>query len=455
MSPGAATSLRVAVERRPRLYLALIGAAMVALNGLAIGVHGRWDADYAFVAVVLIQGGVYLMATWVLGRAPRGAATVAVVLTIAVVLRLSLLGEAPIHSTDIYRYVWDGRVQAAGINPYRYIPADAALIGLRDAEVYPRINRASYAATIYPPAAQGAFWLFTRIAQTVWAVKLGWLLLEAVAVAVIARLLVRADRAPAELLLYAWHPLPVWEIACEGHVDAGMAAFLIFALGAWAGGRRLLTGILLASSVLFKPLTLAALPAFWRRWDWRAPLAFLVACVLLYLPYIGIGTGVIGFLPNYASEEGISSGQGFLILRLAAMLLGPLPAAAPWVYLGAGAVLLAGLAIACISDPRRDATTAARQAQILIFAFLIVLSPNYPWYFVVLVPLGCLAPWLPARVLTLLSGILYAAPPIDTDWRTALVQSILYGTVIAVLIFDAYTRRRIPQRVQAKANIVP
>lgn len=455
MSPGAATSLRVAVERCPRLYLALLGAAMVALNGLAIGVHGRWDADYAFVAVVLTQGGVYLMATRILFCAPRAAATVAVVVAVAAVLRLSVLGEAPMHSTDAYRYVWDGRVQAAGINPYRYVPADAALAGLRDVEIYPRVNRANYAVTIYPPAAQGAFWLFTRIAETVWAVKLGWLLLEAAAMAVIVRLLVRAGRSPAELLLYAWHPLPVWEVACEGHVDAGMAALLIFALWAWAGERRLLTGILLASSVLFKPLTLAALPAFWRRWDWRVPLAFIAATVLLYLPYVGIGTGALGFLPNYASEEGISTGQGFLILRLAAMLLGPLPAAAPWVYLGAGVLLLAGLAIACISDPRRDAITAARQAQILIFAFLIVLSPNYPWYFVVLVPLGCLAPWLPACVLTLLSVILYAAPPIDADRHAVLVQSILYGTVIAVLIFDAYTRRRIPQRVQAKANIVP
>ncbi len=455
MSPGAATSLRVAVERRPRLYLALTGVAMVALNGLAIGLHGRWDADYAFVGIVFVQGGIYLMAARVLFGAPRGAASVAVVVAVAAALRLSVLGEAPMHSTDTYRYVWDGRVQAAGINPYRYVPAAAALAGLRDAEIYPRINRANYAVTIYPPAAQAAFWLFTRIAETVWAVKLGWLLLEAAAMAVIARLLVRAGRAPAELLLYAWHPLPVWEIACEGHVDAGMVALLIFALWAWAGGRRLLTGVLLASSVLFKPLTLAALPAFWRRWNWRTPLAFLAACALVYLPYIGIGTGALGFLPSYASEEGISTGQGFLILRLAAMLLGPLPAAAPWVYLGAGAVLLAGLAIACISDPRRDAITAARQAQILIFAFLIVLSPNYPWYFVALVPLGCLAPWLPARVLTLLSGILYAAPPIDADRRAVLVQTILYGTVIAVLIFDWYARRRVHEGARAKARIVP
>jgi alpha-1,6-mannosyltransferase len=67
------------------------------------------------------------------------------VLGLAIALRALLLTAPPILSTDIYRYVWDGRVQAAGIDPYRYIPADPALASLRDPVVYPQINRADYA----------------------------------------------------------------------------------------------------------------------------------------------------------------------------------------------------------------------------------------------------------------------------------------------------------------------
>ena len=67
------------------------------------------------------------------------------------------LSAPPYLSTDIYRYVWDGRVIAAGINPYRYIPADPHLEGLRDPEIFPQINRANYAPTIYPPAARRSF----------------------------------------------------------------------------------------------------------------------------------------------------------------------------------------------------------------------------------------------------------------------------------------------------------
>jgi len=70
---------------------------------------------------------------------------------VAVLLRAIALFAPQALSTDIFRYVWDGRVQAAHINPYRFIPADPALAPLRDDSIYPNINRADYAHTIYPP----------------------------------------------------------------------------------------------------------------------------------------------------------------------------------------------------------------------------------------------------------------------------------------------------------------
>lgn len=428
--------------RRERIALCLIGAALVALVPAALAAHGRWDADYGFVAVVLAQGLLYLIALRRIGRIPPSRAILAIVLAVAALLRLLLLFEDPLHSTDVYRYVWDGRVQAQGINPYRYVPADPALSALRDQAIYPNINRADYAVTIYPPAAQVAFRLFTRFEESLLAVKLGWLALEAAMMVVLVRLLTRAGRSPAELLLYAWHPLPVWEIAGDGHVDAGMAAFLVFALAAWAGGHRLLTGVLLAASVLFKPLTLAALPAFWRPWDWRVPAAFLGAAILAYLPFTDVGTGVFGFLPRYVGEEGIGSGGGFVLLQALTQMFGPLPKWTAIAYLTLGGIVLAMLSFACVNEPRTDPATTAMRAQVLVFAFLLVLSANYSWYFLVLVPLGCLAPWMPARALTLLGVVLHAAGPVDGYPRAVLVQSLLYGTVMIAVAWSLYTDRR-------------
>ena len=54
---------------------------------------------------------------------------------------LALLFAPLVLSSDLYRYIWDGRVQRAGINPYLYPPSAPELAVLRDEHVYPRINR--------------------------------------------------------------------------------------------------------------------------------------------------------------------------------------------------------------------------------------------------------------------------------------------------------------------------
>ena len=112
---------------RPFAVLIAVGAALVLLNPIGLAAHGDWTEDYGFVAAVLAQGGLYLLGVAALHRAGARRRVLAVVLVVAALLRLTLLFEPPLHSSDIYRYVWDGRVQAAGINPYRFVPADPVL----------------------------------------------------------------------------------------------------------------------------------------------------------------------------------------------------------------------------------------------------------------------------------------------------------------------------------------
>jgi alpha-1,6-mannosyltransferase len=113
-------------------------------------------------------------------------------------------------SSDIYRYVWDGKVQAAGINPYRYFPANQALAFLRDDTIFPHINTADTANTIYPPVAQFFFLLVTRIGENVTVMRLALVGCEAVTVIVIMLLLQRLNRPVTRVVAYLWHPLPLW-----------------------------------------------------------------------------------------------------------------------------------------------------------------------------------------------------------------------------------------------------
>lgn len=377
-----------------------------------------------FVALEIAAGLAWLGACLVALRAPPRRA-VPGVLALALAMRLVPLLGPPLLSSDVYRYVWDGRVQAAGINPYRYRPADPALAALRDQAVYPNINRAIEAPTIYPPAAQGLFRLAAAVSPGVVGMKVAMVAAEGVAGAFLLALLRRAGLPAARLAIYAWAPLPVWEFAGDGHVDAASLAWIGAALLAAATGRRAFAGVALAGGGLTKVLPLAVAPALWRRWDWRLPLAAAFTGAVAYLPYLGVGWRVLGYLPGYGSEEGLENGAGVLWLRLLA-LAGALPR---WVSLAwfalAGAALLGSALWAAWRAPPPDAAgrtrATGRRALLLAGVTMLVVTPHYAWYLCWIPYLAalCAEPW--SLWLTWLAPLLYLDPQHDRVAWPALV----------------------------------
>ena len=142
-------------------------------------------------------------------------------------------------------------------------------------------------------------------------------------------LLHRLGSPPTRVVAYAWHPLPIWEIAGSGHVDVAMCALLMAGLLLFLHGRTLLAGVAVTLGALVKPTALLALPVFWRPWNWRLPLVVVLTAVLAYLPYLSVGSGVLGYLWGYVEEEGLASGRGFNVLWLMERFTGPMPGAVP------------------------------------------------------------------------------------------------------------------------------
>src|SRR5579872_6222606 len=212
---------------RRLVVLAAIGAALVVLVGAGLWVLGLDAASLddtrlvvEFQACICLAGLLWLLAVVVVRRGPLPRGTIWIVLAAAVAMRALTLAAPPLLSSDVYRYVWDGRVQLAGINPYRYVPVAQELAFLRDEAVYPHINRAEYALTSYPPMAQASFTLAAAVMPGVFGMKLMMAGFDALAIGALYWLLRIAGRDPAELLIYAWLPLPVWEFAGSAHVDA-------------------------------------------------------------------------------------------------------------------------------------------------------------------------------------------------------------------------------------------
>ena len=106
---------------------------------------------------------LYVAAVAIVLTQPVNRATLWLVLGFAVAMRAMTVFADPFTSSDIYRYVWDGIVQHAHINPYRYVPGNPVLTFLRkpNQEIFDNINRRDYARTIYPPVAQMIYWAGT------------------------------------------------------------------------------------------------------------------------------------------------------------------------------------------------------------------------------------------------------------------------------------------------------
>jgi alpha-1,6-mannosyltransferase len=424
-----------------------IGIAGLVLAGATLLVLGVMMLQFLeakqyerFVGAALIQSVLYAAAVWlVVRRRPHPRALLVILVTAALARGIALVSPDTL-STDVYRYVWDGRVQAAGINPYRYVPADPALAFLRDDAIYAHVNRADYAPTAYPPVAQAIFLVVSRIAETPTAMKLAMVGFEAVAIGAILALLRRDGLPDARVLIYAWHPLPIWEFAGAGHVDAAAIALLCLALLAAARGRPLATGAALALSVLVKPFALVIAPALWRKWDFRMPAAFASMLMLCYAPYLSVGWRVFGFLGGYGGEEAYLEGDGFFLTSLlrhlgVAVPAGPLSA-------GVAAALLAILTLLFIAlRPSREPNQA--WAPVLLAAsFLVLVSPHYAWYFAWVLPLLCRKLYLPLLYLTLACFILYL--PEIKDWADYFKAGLwLYGGFAILALADGLMR--IPQ----------
>jgi alpha-1,6-mannosyltransferase len=433
--------------RKSVVALMVLGCLLLVLNGIGL-VLQRYDNLVWFVAVALLQGVVYIFAVWIVCRVQPGRLGLAVVLIVATLLRLSVLFSPPFLSDDIYRYIWDGRVQAAGINPYRFVPDDDHLEPLRDEAIYPNINRSDYAHTIYPPLAQITFLLVTRISESVTWMKAAMVGFEAIAVWLLIKLLIASGLSPERVLIYAWSPLAGWEIAGSGHIDAVAVALLALAL--WARKRELpvLVGIALAGATLIKLYPVVLFPALYRRWDWKMPTAFSTAMVLAYAPYASVGASVIGFLPGYFQEEGLQQGWGIFPLNLAAHLWGHEFTGEAYLAVAAAILVLLGMWFMFRRCADHNGYVAAT---LLALAFTVLLSPHYSWYFLWLLPMLCLQPYLPALFLTITSFLLYETQLQDSRQILFRINALLYLPFALLVLVYWWTSRSRPTEVECRA----
>jgi len=386
------------------------GAALVlaaAFAGLAI-LGDLAERARSFVSLFAVAGvGYALAATWVVRRPPTGRTALAAILGAAVVFRLVLLPTPPSLSTDVYRYLWDGRLQVQGVSPYRLPPDAPALTAYRDAVVYPRLNHRSW-RTVYPPGAQLVFQAMARLAPaSVLAFKALIVAVDLATLCCLAGWLGALGRPRAWVLLYAWHPLVIVELAGTGHLDAVVLLTSVLALWAATRGREGWAGAWVGLGTLVKLYPLLLLPAVWQRRPGRALVACLAVVGAGYAVYAREGSAVLGSLPRFLAEEEFNG-----TLRVALEWLGaPFGEPGRLAVRAAPLIALAGLAAAVGWAGR--AVPPARRAFWLVAAYLVATPSLFPWYALWLVPILAVAPrwpWLWLTGAVALTYLIFAEP---------------------------------------------
>ncbi len=247
---------------------------------------------YFFLALAFL--GMVLGSRW-LSRVKEGRG--ALVLTVAVLVRLLMLPLPSTLSDDIQRYLWDGKVVNSGLNPYLYEPNAPEVSGLRD-EAWEQLPHRRV-PTVYPPLALAAFSVTSRLPAPAFALK-GLLTLFDLVTCILLLVLARAVGQPTgRVMWYAWNPLVSLEVAGMGHVDAlGVACMVLLAVclthrPRWVAGAALAA----AGGVLVKLVPVVGFPA-WAR-NSRRPWLFLS---------IAVGVSLVALVPVAVSTGGVPEG---------------------------------------------------------------------------------------------------------------------------------------------------
>jgi hypothetical protein len=354
--------------------------------------------------------------------------------------RGALVAAPPLLSDDVNRYVWEGRVQVHGGNPYRWSdrPESPRWLSLRDS-VYEGLNHKEYTA-VYPPL----FLLATRAVvgfhDSVTAMKTFLVACEMLTLGALA-LLLRRRRLPLErLLVLAWSPLALVEIAGSGHNEAFAMLWLVLALLALDADRPFLSALAASAGFLSKYLPGLVAAAWVRRYRWWQVLAgglLAAGLVGVYLDADSRKTMLLG-LSKYAQFWLFNE---TLFAPLAA-LLGSHHAA-----VRAGALLTLALALALAW--RRTGPVAAATA---VVAASLLLAPNVlPWYALWLLPLLVLRDEPAALLFTGTISLAYVVYPVwqsGEPWKLGWGwRALEYGPCALVGVRCWMDRRRMERTV--------
>ena len=390
-----------------------------------------------FMTSLTLASIAYLLAIREFFTAPKFSRyVVAVGLILAAVWHMEFLRLPPGVDDDIHRYIWDGRLQRLGFNPYLVVPSDPAMQGLHTPETR-HLNNPELPSP-YPPGAQLFFRGVTAIQESSLALKIAFVGCDFAIAFLLLDILRRTGQSAHLVLAYAWNPLLPVEVAGSGHVDIVGALLLVISVAALARRWRATAAVALGLAIAVKFLPIVLVPLYWRRVRIRD--AGLAAAVvgLLYVPFLHHGRIPTGSLATYVQT-----------FRFNGPLFAALAHVAPPQFL-AGLAALVGIASA--TWLRRSVPQWTSDMFAWPMAATLLCAPAvFPWYLLWLLPF-----LTSASTLVIIFWTVSIIPTyLMWHWRTlgrpwgalpGWVMLLEYGCIAIVAAVMELQRRKVSER---------
>ena len=299
---------------------------------------------------------------------PRFSIPVFIIIT-GIIFRITVIPTASATSPDVFRYLWEGKIAAHGINPYQ-VPPSAPLLNQYHSDSWTKVGFKNM-TSIYPPFAQVAFIIGYKISgDSVWGLKVVYLICEIITLIFLLKLLRLKKINPGYVILYAWLPIPIMEYFINAHIDAVGITFFILFLYYIEKGRNNLSAVFFAFSFLVKFYPLMLFPLLIKKIGIKKlipfTLIFLFISIIFYAPFLTSDFVIKNSLTTYLLRWEFNGSVYNLIKMFSDSDLSRITCS-----------LLLIISITVISYKYRDFINGTFG---VFLSFIILATTLYPWY---------------------------------------------------------------------------
>lgn len=363
------------------------------------------------------------------------------IFSLGVFFRVLLLLSTPALSDDFYRFVWDGRLLAHGINPYIILPTEfihnpdyQKIIG--DVSLFKSLNSPNY-FTVYPSLNQYIFgvsaWLAgNNLFLNIIILRLFILSGEILTIFLLSKL---SQKKRSPIALYVFNPLIIIELVGNLHFEGLVIAFLLLAYELFQKNRNSLSAISLAMAVSIKLLPLIFLPIIFKKLDFREGLKYCIIvgifCVLLFLPFVDnlLISGISSSLSLYFQKFEFNASFYYLVREMGYWIFG---------YniigmAGKGIMLFSFVGILWISIKSKNFFEGCL---FILSLYLALATTVHPWYVSTLILLAVFSKFRYPIVWSFLIILSYSTYQTTAYTENLFLVAIEYIFVYGIFIYE-------------------